>query len=252
VGIQEICIIAIAGFCSGVIKTGVGIGSGIFLLPTLTLAFPAKIALGLGAPIMLASDVIGLCYYWRRWAPKEILAPLFIAAVAGLLTGTVLLPVIPANSFRAGVGIFGMLYAVSMLWPAFPVVSVCKKVSSVLNERHVYNRVYIYGAVGGLVTVLAHAGGLVWSLYLLTELKDKRIFVGTTILLFFFTNIYKTVAYIYLEILSVKAVISMLPVIPAIFIGNYIGNRANLKLNNVLFKKIVLIIIFIVSFKMCL
>ena len=67
---SNIVIISIAGFFSGVIKTGVGVGSGIFLLPTLSLAFPAKIALGLGAPMLLASDIIGLRYYWKQWPAK--------------------------------------------------------------------------------------------------------------------------------------------------------------------------------------
>lgn len=55
---------------------------------------------------------------------------------------------------------------------------------------------------GGFSTVLAHAGGLVWSMYLLTAARDRRIFVGTTVILFFVTNIYKTVSYIYIDIIS--------------------------------------------------
>lgn len=250
--IWEICIVALAGFCSGVIKTGVGIGSGVFLLPTLSLAFPAKLALGLGAPMMLASDILGLRYYWKQWASTGTIVRLLGAAIPGLIAGTLLLPVIPAKAFRIGIGIFGMFYAVSMLWPSFPPALFLKKIFGALNERHAGKRVYIYGASGGIATVLAHAGGLVWSLYLLTELKDKRIFVGTIVLMFFLTNTYKTFAYLYVGTLNIESLISILPSIPLILAGSYVGNFLNIKMNSSLFRNIVLCFIFIVSFNMCL
>ncbi|MDR2573288.1 MAG: sulfite exporter TauE/SafE family protein [Desulfovibrio sp.] len=194
----EIAVVVITGFCSGVIKTGVGIGSGVFLLPTLSLAFPAKFALGLGAPMMLASDIWGLRYYWKQWAPTGIIVRLLLAAIPGLLVGTLLLPVIPAKFFRLCVGVFGAFYAISMLWPSFPPVVLLKSFFQSVNRKYADKRIYFYGMLGGVSTVLAHAGGLVWSIYLLDELKDKRTIVGTYVLLFCVTNIYKVIAYIYI------------------------------------------------------
>lgn len=250
--VTEICIIAIAGLCSGIIKNGVGIGSGIFLLPTLSLAFPAKVALGLGAPLMLASDVIGLRYYWKQWTTTPELMRILLSALPGLLVGTVLLPIIPGKAFRVGVGVFGMLYSLGMLWPSLPLIIFIKKISSVINTRYASKQIYIYGAMGGVATVLAHAGGLVWSLYLVTRNLDKRIFVGTIILLFFITNTYKTIAYLYIGMLTPSSLLSVLPAIPFVFLGSYLGNLANKKLNSALFRKIVLATIFVVSFNMCL
>lgn len=248
----EVCIVIIAGFCSGIIKTGVGIGAGVFLLPTLALAFPAKVALGLGAPMMLASDLLGLRYYWKQWATKEVLVRLLVAAIPGLIIGTALLPVIPTNAFRIGVGIFGMFYAVSMLWPSFPPALLLKRAATALNEHHEDKRAYIFGTSGGIATVLAHAGGLVWSLYLLTEVNDKRTFVGTIVIMFLLTNTYKVFAYLFVGTLNINSLISILPAIPFIFLGSYIGNILNIKMNKYIFRKIVLSFIFIVSLNMCL
>ena len=75
---QSDLFLAAAGFLSGLIKTGVGVGSGLVLLPTLALVFPAKVALGLGAPMLLASDIIGLHYYWKQWLPRRELTRLFL------------------------------------------------------------------------------------------------------------------------------------------------------------------------------
>jgi len=247
----EISIIALAGFCSGVIKTGVGIGAGIFLLPTLALAFPAKTALGLGAPLMLASDVIGLRYYWRQWMSRSELMRIMLAAVPGLLAGTLLLPIIPADGFRMGVGIFGMAYAISHLFPGFAPVRWLKASLSSVNNCLEAKQIYFYGAMGGAATVLAHAGGLVWSLYLMTTVKDRRIFVGTLVLMFFITNTYKTIAYVTIGILSIQELLAVLPAIPAVWLGSAIGNAANKHMNQEFFRKLVLAVIFIVAAKLC-
>ena len=164
---QSDLFLAAAGFLSGLIKTGVGVGSGLVLLPTLALIFPAKVALGLGAPMLLASDIIGLHYYWKQWLPRRELARLFLAIIPGLFTGIVLLPMIPGKAFRIGVGIFGALYALGMLWPQFPVTTLLKKGFGKLNahcgDSEEQNRkgAYFYGFLGGLSTVLALPA--VWS-----------------------------------------------------------------------------------------
>ena len=67
----HIIIIAIAVSGSAVIKNSVGIGAGVFLLPVLTLVLPPKVALGLGAPAMLISDLVGIKNYWGEWDKRE-------------------------------------------------------------------------------------------------------------------------------------------------------------------------------------
>ncbi|MEG2172451.1 MAG: sulfite exporter TauE/SafE family protein [Desulfovibrionaceae bacterium] len=247
----EIITLVLAGFLSGVIKNGVGIGSGIFLLPTLSVAFPAKVALGLGAPLMLASDIFGLFYYWKEWASVREIRRILLSAIPGLLLGTVMLSVIPARLFALGVGLFGMTYALCMLWPLFPPLAWLKKIPAYFKKHQSDKEIYFYGALGGFASVIAHAGGLVWSLYFLSRIPDKRIFVGTIVILFFITNIYKTCAYVYIGTLSIDSLIAILPAIPAVLMGSYLGNIANKKMNNVLFKRVVFCMIFLTSLKMC-
>lgn len=71
-GFSELIVLAAAVFVSAVIGNGVGIGSGIFLVPVLTLVLPSKLALGIGAPAMLISDIVGLRYYWKEWEIDEL------------------------------------------------------------------------------------------------------------------------------------------------------------------------------------
>ncbi len=244
---MELSTIAIAGFLSAIIKNGVGIGSGIFLLPVLSLVFPAKIALGIGAPIMLGSDIIGLRNYWKEWASTRELLWLLVPAVPGLLLGTWLLPIIPGHAFRMGVGIFGMTYAMGMLFPRSHIVTAFTRLLPRPRpgiER--YSAVF-YGMLGGIATVMCHAGGLVWSLHLLSTQKNRRVFVGTIVLSFAITNIYKTAAYVKIGILDTQTLLIAILSLPAIYIGSWAGNILNKKANHQIFRMSVLVAIFIVS-----
>ncbi len=253
--LTNIMVLCLAGFCSGVIKTGVGVGSGIFLLPTLALGFSAKTALAIAAPMMLVSDILGLRYYWRQWLSRSELTRLLAAIIPGLLLGIYLLPMIPGDIFRVCVGIFGITYTLDKLWADFPATKLLKKACNFLThhdaqaQRH--SGAYFYGFLGGLATVLAHAGGVVWSLYLVTAARDRRVFVGTTIFLFFLTNIYKTVSYMYIDLLTADIILQILPAIPMILLGAWVGNYVNRKCNQELFRKIILYFILVTCITLC-
>jgi len=243
----ELIIICVAGFLSAIIKNGVGIGSGIFLLPTLSIAFPVKTALGLGAPLMFASDLIGLRNYWREWFNLKEFLRLFIPSCLGLAVGTFLLTIIPGNIFKVCVGIFGMIYALMLLFPKFAPFVAFKNLFGAMKTANVNAQAGFYGVLAGISTILAHAGGVVWSIYLMTRNMDRRMFVGSIILMFSITNAYKVLAYVYLDFLSVDMLKSVLFAIPAVWVGAYLGNLFNKKINQQLFRKIVLVTIFIVS-----
>ncbi len=80
-------VLALATAASSLIKNGAAVGSGIFLLPVLALVFPPKIALGLGAPVMLASDLMGIRNYWGEWDDWHEILRIILAASVGIALG---------------------------------------------------------------------------------------------------------------------------------------------------------------------
>jgi uncharacterized membrane protein YfcA len=247
----ELAVVIIAGFLSGVIKNGVGVGGGIFLLPTLALVFPAKLALALGAPLLLASDVIGLRYYWKEWLERSQLLRLLLAALPGVLVGTVLVSLIPAKEFKFGIGLFGSFYALFQLFPHFVPFVLFKKHFLRATSFFADKQIYFYGALGGVASVIAPAGGLVWSIYLMGATRDKRIFVGTTVAIFLLSDAYKTVAFLAIGVLSPEELFAILPAIPAVWVGSAIGNLANKRMRDAVFRTLVLIVILLVSLNLC-
>ena len=246
--IFELVIVFAAGFLSAIIKNGVGVGSGIFLLPTVSMAVPVKIALGLGAPLMFASDLIGLRNYWREWFSLKEFLRLFLPTCVGLGIGTLLLSVIPGGAFRICVGIFGMTYALMLLFPKFGPFMAFKSMFGVMKSTSVNSQACFYGVLAGISTILAHAGGIVWSIYLMSRNMDRRMFVGSIILMFSITNAYKVLAYLHLDFINVSMLMQLLLAIPVIWGGACLGNLFNKRINQDLFRKVVLCTIFIVSF----
>jgi uncharacterized membrane protein YfcA len=106
--------------------------------------------------------------------------------------------------------------------------------------------------LGGVTSVIAHAGGLVWSIYLMSAALEKRIFVGTTVVVFLLSDAYKTVAFLYIGLLSPDLLFAVLPAIPAVWIGGAVGNLANRRMRDTLFRTLVLTVILLVSLKLCL
>jgi len=246
----EVAVVIVAGFLAGIIRSGTGTGVGLFLLPTLALVFPAKIALAFGAPLLLATDVFGLRNYWKEWIEPSHLIRLLLAATPGVITGTVLVNIIPAREFMLGVGLFGSIYALFQLFPNYAPVHFKKtfvRAASLFAEKEIY----FYGALGGVTTVIAHSGGLLWTIYLMNVVRDRRIFVGTTVIIYLITDTYKTFAFLYLGLLSPDSLFAILPAIPAVWLGCFIGNKANRHLRDAIFRKIVLVVILLGSLKLC-
>lgn len=234
----EWIIILTAMFGSAIIKNSVGIGAGIFMLPIMSIVLPAKLALGLGAPAMLISDMVGCRSYFKEWSSREI-AVLLPAAIIGIGIGAFLVDIIPAAPFRKTVGAMAVIFALTSLGSAF-FTRADKQPSAWLRSK--FSGISI-GFLGGLATTLAHAGGIVWSVYLMQQRLPKRQFVGTIVFMFLITNTLKTISYLFIDILSLDSLPVLLVGLPLIVIGGFVGDRLNTRMPLKAFRCLVLLII---------
>lgn len=248
----DIIIIAFAVFGSAVIKNGVGVGAGIFLLPFLALVLPPKVALGLGAPAMLISDIIGVRNYWGEWNKKELLI-LMPLAVLGVVLGSYLVQITPDVTFKHGVGIFALTFS------SFQIVKSLKSRSftpggtkPATSHQGMQSRAYtvLFGFLGGIASTVAHAGGLMMSVYMLQKRANPRIFVGTLVLFFALINLFKIFAYSKIGIITDQVLVLVLALSPVIIIGGLLGNFLNKKVPQELFRLIILTLIFLIGMRL--
>jgi uncharacterized membrane protein YfcA len=250
-GLFEYLIIAVAVAGSAIIKNGVGVGAGIFLLPFLTLVLPAKIALGLGAPAMLVSDIVGIRNYWREWDKAELLL-LLPPAFLGVIVGASVIKSIPNRVFGFSVGAFAIVFSCFQLAKA-----AFLKHKTVHVRHHWFTDAktfltLLFGFLGGIASTLIHAGGMVMSIYLIQKPKDKRAFVGTFVLFFAITNCLKMISYVRIGILTVEILLLVAAMSPLVIVGGVVGNMLNKKVSQEFFRKVVLTIILITGIRLLL
>lgn len=245
-GYFEYMVIGMAAVGSAVIKNGVGVGAGIFMLPLLSLALPAKVALGLGAPVMVVSDVAGVIYYWGEWDKRELIR-LLPPAVLGIVLGTTMIKVIPNEWFRFWVALFAILFASLQLFK----LGRSKRITSSAwtSGQSSIRRVFpvFFGFLAGVASSVIHAGGLVMSPYLIQKLTDKRGFVGTFVLFFAIMNFLKLIAYLHIHILTCQSLLLAAIISPLIIVGGFCGNLLNKHVSQKAFRAIVLTVILIIG-----
>ncbi len=276
----EIIIIAIAVTGSAIIKNGVGGGAGIFLLPFLAMVLPPKLALGLGAPAMLISDIVGVKNYWGEWDTKELKILLPLAAL-GVLFGCYLIKVTPDTLFKQYVSVFALLFSsvhiVKMIKARYFSFNKAGRHSAEHDSRHPLEHAdrdslehagrhsaehpveksnqgrvltVLFGFLGGVASTVAHAGGLVMSVYLIEKRAGPRVFVGTLVLFFAIINIFKLIAYVNIGIITSRTMLLVVVLSPAIILGGMAGNALNKKIPQELFRLIVLILIFLIGIRL--
>ena len=249
---SEIIVISIAAVGSAIIKNGVGVGAGIFLLPVLALVLPPKVALGLGAPAMLISDIVGVKNYWGEWDKKELMILLPLAAI-GVLLGCYLIKITPDTLFKQCVGIFALLFSSVHIVKMIRNIHINRKITKrpVIEKSDRSNlSTMLFGFLGGVASAVAHAGGLMLSVYMIQNRANPRVFVGTLVLFFAIINLFKLFAYLNIGIITTKTLVLVAAVSPVIVLGGYIGNMLNKKIPHELFKLIILVLIFMIGFRL--
>lgn len=243
-------IIGVAVVGSAIIKNGVGIGAGLFMLPFLALVMDSKLALAIGAPAMLISDIVGLKTYWREWDSEE-LKRLVPTGLAGVILGGYMVTIIPGSWFRLGIGILSVLFA------GFQLLKMIKQrgqsrgkvEKDSCGSRTRGFGAWIFGFLGGVASAIAHAGGMVMSMYMISTLRDKRCFVGTFIFFMFMTNIMKMLTYFKIGILTSDVALWVGGMSPLIICGGFLGNYMNQRVSQETFRTVVLVIIFVLGLR---
>ncbi|MBN2126213.1 MAG: sulfite exporter TauE/SafE family protein [Deltaproteobacteria bacterium] len=250
-GYWEFLIVGLAVLGSAIIKNGVGIGAGIFMLPFLALVFPPKLALGIGAPAMLVSDVVGVRNYWKEWNREELLLLLPPAAL-GLVLGAIIIKVVPGGIFKLGVGVLAVLFSGYHL--CRPILSKGGKGTPPVRSSDGPRKTLtlLFGFLGGTASTVIHAGGMVMSIYLIQRPIEKRAFVGTFIFFFAVLNLLKLLTYLKIGILTADTVLFVLILSPVIVLGGFLGHVLNKRFSQESFKRIVLSLILLIGVRLIL
>lgn len=222
-------------FSGAFITSGFGVGGGMLMTPLVLLLLPPKFGIGLIGPMMLLMAGTGVRQYWKQWDP-HCLWVILPAMMAGIWVGTHLLSVISAETVRRIVGAlalcFGVLQYLAIDRPKWKE-----------RLRPTPPQGVGLGFASGMISSMAHVGGLIFSFYLLPHIRAKEVFVGTTVFLFFTTGLLKVWTFVYYGILTFPIFMLFVALLPALFLGSISGKWLNQRISNRLFIRLVCVFV---------
>jgi len=166
-------------------------------------------------PLLIVMDFSALKPYWRQWHPR-VSWILILGGVPGALLGAALIGVANPDVFRFLIGAIAVGF---VIWQFSRDRGWISAASGPMSDRSGF----LYGVGAGLTSFIAHAGGPVASVYLLSKGLEKREFQATTIIVFWANNLLKFGLYAGLGFFTWQTALADLYLVPVAIIGTYLG-----------------------------
>jgi uncharacterized membrane protein YfcA len=245
---QAVAITAIIGLAA-LIKTGFGVGAGVFLAATLCLIIPPKTAIALGGPVMLLTDILPV-YHYRKEINKPVLLTLMLGSLGGIVIGGLIMNWIPDRWFVKTVGLFCAVFAAQQLIKNYAAGHAPNDGQSRDSDPPARWVGFLIGIAGGAASVISHAGGVIYSIYMLRIQMAKGAFVGTIVSVFFLSDIIKIGIYWKAKFLTPPIILFVSWMIPVIIIGSSLGYILHHRISTPVFDKIILAFVIVVSVRL--
>lgn len=180
-------------------------------------AMPPKESTGAVLPMLILADIFAVAAF-RKHAVMSHVFRLVPPALAGVVTGFFLMPLIPGEVFGQFIG------WLTLVLTAFVIIqrSTTKLASLAMHHPAI---ALPTGWVAGVTTMLANAAGPVMTLYLLACRLPKMEFVGTAAWYFLFLNVLKVPFSAGLGLISKDSLWLNLKMAPAVLIGIWLGRK---------------------------
>lgn len=232
----------------GIAKAGFGGGIGVIATPLMSLVAPPEVAAGIMLPVLCVCDWFSIAHYrgaFDRRSAVLMLPPamLGIAAGAGFLWLFMDDRELMSDVLRISIGLIAVLFVVYQ--------GVRRRLMKQI-EQHPPGpwAARVLGAVAGASSMLAHAGGPPVTVYVIQRRLERKVFVGTTVVIFTAINLAKLAPYAALELIDLTNLKISLLLLPFVPLGVWLGIYLNRRVNERLFNTIIYVILFLTGVKL--
>lgn len=230
-------IAAVAYFSKGVL----GFGEGLITVSLFLLFLDPLLVF----PMALLLSVIGGLYqffYIKKDIDDKIIKIMFVPIILGVIVGTYLFKVLDTKTIKSIFAIFLILYSSRLLYLSREGQGTVRKHSrgSKLLES-------IVGSISGVIDGLIGVGGAPVIIYLNHIGFNKTVFRATIVSIFLVLGISRTITYTYSGLIDLNVVKQVVYLIPAVIIGTFFGIKVHHLINELLFRRIVVISLIIIG-----
>jgi hypothetical protein len=234
---------ALAILLTGVAKGGFGAGAGGFAVPLMSIFIAPPVAAGIMLPILCAMDLFGVHAYRGRWSRRHLLAML-PGALIGIGAGALAFGALPVNAIRLLIGGIAVVFALNK-WFALT-----ERFASRVSRQPGPVAGAFWGAVSGVTSTLAHAGGPPFAVYMLPQKLDKTVLVATSVVFFLVVNWVKLVPYYFLGQLNPGNLAASLLFAPLAPLGIWLGVWLHKRVSERIFYAIAYALLFVTGAKL--
>jgi hypothetical protein len=225
---------------SGISKGGFGGGVGFVAVPLMALLISPIQAAAIMLPILCAMDVFGLWAYRRVWHRRNI-AIMIPGAALGIAIGALSFRYLDESLVRLMIGAIAVAFALQH-WIRGKAAGEPRRPSVAWGG--------VWSLFAGFTSFVAHAGGPPTQLYLLPQRMDRTLFVGTTVIFYFFLNYAKLVPYGMLGQFTPENLATAAMLLPLTPLGVWLGFRLHRVVSEAWFYRLCYAMLFATGLKL--
>ncbi len=190
-------------------------GLGLLSLPLMALVVSPVQAAAIMLPILMIQDVVTVWAYRRTWDGSN-LARLLPGAALGIVLGWALAAKVSDHAVEFVIGIVSITFALRRL---------ALERGGRLPPAHRPGRIagLVWGGVSGFTSMVAHAGGPPFQVYVMPQRLPRETFVGTGAMFFAVVNWIKVPPYLALGQLTAENLSTSLALFPLAIAATYAG-----------------------------
>jgi uncharacterized membrane protein YfcA len=221
-------IAAVMAFLVGMSKSGFAIGINALTVPLMSLFVPPLVAAAIMLPLLTATDMVVIWKYRNKMVPN-LVGMLLPGAVLGILIGSLTVGYIDPAMIT-------LVVALIALW--FSALYYAKPFLPEIRAEMGMKTALVFGAIAGMTSFLAHAGGPPVRAFLLGKKLDKSAYVGTMGALFGMINGIKVLPYAMLGQFTAETLWTSLLMVPVLIVGIFAGLKLHNRIDQRLFMRI--------------
>ena len=224
--------IGFAVFLLGLSKSGIK-GIGIIIVVILAFVFGEKASTGILLPMLICADVFAVIFY-NRHAQWHIIKKLIPWMIVGVLVGVWFGNDVSEILFKRIMAIIIIVSVLIMFYTE-------KRKSTAIPNNKIFSS--SAGFLAGFTTMVGNLAGPISNIYFLATRLPKNEFIGTAAWLFFIINVFKLPFHFFVwKTVTKETLILNSALIPAVFLGFFLGAYLVKLISNVNYRRFILIV----------
>lgn len=240
-------LIVLTGLTIGLAKAGFA-GVGAVNVPLLAVIVnDPSFAVGVILPMLIAGDFTVGWRFFGQW-DKRLVLTMLPGAIAGVALGAPILNTLSGNTeiFERAIGVVALVFTLLQM-------VLEKRRTEQPGDEHQPAPVWaglLAGTLTGIVSTVAHQGGLVTNLYLLNQRLTKERFAATAMGLYCALNLTKLIPYLQQGKINPETFHYSLVGLPFVVLGVLLGAQLLKKISPKFFANFILWLTLLVGLKL--